>query len=38
MAEVQRAMPGATREALAEAFLRRVYGDTIADAWARRHR
>jgi hypothetical protein len=38
MADLERSMPGATWEALAEAFLRRVYGDVIADRWAKRHR
>lgn len=38
MAEVERSMPGATKDELAIAFLRRVYGDVIADRFAARRR
>jgi hypothetical protein len=37
MAAIEKSMPGASREALAEAFLRRVYGDAIAARYAQRH-
>lgn len=36
MADVERSLPGAPRHVVAEAFLRRVYGDEIADQYARR--
>jgi hypothetical protein len=36
-ADVQRQHPGASRRDLAVAFLRRVYGDAIADGYAARH-
>jgi len=38
MAEIERSMPGATKDELAIAFLRRVYGDVIADRFAARRR
>lgn len=38
MADVRRQHPGATREELAVAFLRRVYGDAIADRFAAHRR
>lgn len=38
MADVKRQHPGASRDELAVAFLRRVYGDAIADAFAARPR
>lgn len=36
MAEVERSLPGATKDELAIAFLRRVYGDLVADKFAAR--
>ncbi|MBL8920353.1 MAG: hypothetical protein JNJ54_15910 [Myxococcaceae bacterium] len=38
MADVKRQHPGASSDELAVAFLRRVYGDAIADRFAARHR
>lgn len=38
MAEIERSMPHATKDELAIAFLRRVYGDVIADRFAARRR
>jgi hypothetical protein len=38
MGALEKSMLGASRVALAEAFLRRVYGDVIADQYAQRHR
>jgi hypothetical protein len=38
MADVVRALPGASRTTIAESFSRRVYGDAIADRSALRHR
>jgi hypothetical protein len=38
MADVQRSLPGASRDELAVAFVRRVYGDVLADRLARRYR
>jgi hypothetical protein len=37
MQDVRRANPGASERDLAVAFLRRVYGDAIADGYAARH-
>ena len=37
MSDVRRQHPGATEKTLAVAFLRRVYGDEIADRFAARH-
>ena len=36
-ADIERQHPGASRRDLAVAFLRRVYGDVIADKFAARH-
>lgn len=36
-ADVERQNPGASRRDLAVAFLRRVYGDELADRYAARH-
>ena len=38
MSDVRRQNPGATESQVAVAFLRRVYGDVIADRFAARHR
>ncbi len=37
MADIRRRYPNATQQELATAFLRRVYGDAIADGFAARH-
>lgn len=36
MADVERSMPGATKDEVAVAFLRRLYGDSVADKFAAR--
>jgi len=38
MAELERSMPLATKDELAVAFLRRLYGDELADKFAARRR
>lgn len=38
MSDVRRQHPNASKDELAVAFLRRVYGDAIADKYAARHR
>ena len=38
MSDVRRQNPGASEEALAVAFIRRVYGDRLADRFAARRR
>jgi hypothetical protein len=38
MSDVRRQHPNASKDELAIAFLRRVYGDAIADKFAARHR
>ncbi len=38
MSDVRRQHPGATEREIAIAFVRRVYGDALADRFAQRHR